>query len=279
MRIQYINPVSCGNAIKLIVQPTVGEVSWKILRKETNDFTGQDDPAAYLVYEGNYGTHTDCRMLVNGVAYFYKVYGQSSTGAWSESTSATATPNATFVDNSTDAQEFVRERIDDALVSMIARGLLSISRPVVPVQSIPFYTQGTEFPVVTVLYSNGASADRAAGDEVSSGDGGLVSFDGWYCRVSLEVSVWSLNAQERNVLRKAVQTAIATNLALFGEYGLDLFEVHSIADEEDVSSMNAPIYKTLFHIVCQVLISTADQYSAISSVTVTGQNTTGGQWE
>lgn len=278
MIIQYLEPLACGNAARLILKPAAGEVRWRVLRKESGDFTGHDDPAAFLVYDGDYHSFTDSRLLVNGVTYHYAAFAKLANGEWAAPHILPCVPEANFVDVSTDAQEFVRERIDAALSTMIARGQIRISKPSIPVLSIPFYNQGTELPVVTVLFDQGGSSERALGEQVGPdvmGDGAALEYQGWFSRVTLEISLWSLNAQERNTLRRALEAAIATNLDVFGDYGLDLFEVQSVRDTEDTSSMNSPIYQTIMQVSCQVAVAVSEEFGLIEDVVVRGINMAG----
>ncbi|CAE6512573.1 MAG TPA: hypothetical protein DEO56_05830 [Nitrosomonas nitrosa] len=48
----FIQPTAFGNAIRLPLSPVLGASKWRVLRKESDDFSGHDDPNAYLVYEG-----------------------------------------------------------------------------------------------------------------------------------------------------------------------------------------------------------------------------------
>jgi hypothetical protein len=50
--IGFIQPIASGNAIRLLLSPVMGASNWRVLRKESDDFSGHDDPNAYLVYEG-----------------------------------------------------------------------------------------------------------------------------------------------------------------------------------------------------------------------------------
>ena len=257
MLITIAQPISCGNAVRLVIQPTVSEARWRVLRKETNSFSGAMDSSAYLVHDGNLQFLTDSRLLTNGTPYFYAVYGEVSTGVWGAPVQVSVTPSALFTDLSVDAQEMVRERLDMALVSMIQRSQIVLTTSVVPVMSIPFYQQGGSFPVVTVLYGNGASVARAVGDEVMGWDGESIESgaQGWLSGVTLEITAWSLNADERNVLRRALQTAIAANLWIFEEEGLHTVEVQSVQDTEDFQSMNSPIYQTAIRLSCTVVVA------------------------
>lgn len=273
MQYNYVKALSCGNAIQFILGATAGERRWRLLRKENATgvtFTGYDDPAAYLVSDGAETAVTDSRFLINGVEYIYALYGQVA-GVWSVPVLRAITPNSNFEDQSIDAQEIVRERIDATLQSMIQRNQITLSKEVVPVMSIPFYTQGGEFPVVTVLYGSGTSVVRGVGEAIGSDyfDGeSWIGSQGWHSAETLEVSAWSLNAQERNTLRQALQAVIAANLLIFDNAGLYLPEVQSVRDTEDTQSMNAPIYQTTIQIGYQVAVAVADSTGIIRDVFV-----------
>lgn len=267
MKFNLIQSVSCGNAVRLVVQPTAGETRWRILRKETNDFTGQADLAAFLVHDGTDRFLTDARLLVNGVIYHYALYGYAM-GVWGAPVISVATPNATFEDLSIDAQELVRERVDVTLHSMIQRRQIAISKTTVPVMSIPFYQQGMDLPVVTVLFGGGSATGHALGEQVSGEyeDGGVWQIaQGWLENITLEISVWSLNATERNTLRRALEAVIAANLGILEEQGLNMLEVNSVQDTEDFQSMNTPIYQTVIRLGCQVSTSVSEIDDSFSS--------------
>lgn len=272
MQFNLVNQISCGNAVRFIVSATVNEARWRLLRKEAGTgvtFTGQDDPAAFLVHDGGERFLTDSRLLVNDIPYIYALYGLVDS-VWGDPVLTTVTPSATFDDLSLDVQEIVRERIEVTLHSMIQRAQITLSKSAVPVMSIPFYTQGGDFPVVTVLYGNGSSTVRGLGEQLSQdeSDGSdWIGSQGWLSSVTLEISAWSLNAHERNILRKALEAVIAANLGVLEEQGLNMIEVQSIQDTEDTQSMNAPIYQTTLRLSCQVAVAVSDGYGSFVDVT------------
>ena len=263
MRFIFTEPLSCGNAVRFILAPTANDARWRLLRKEAGvgvTFSGQDDPAAFVAYDGAERFLTDARLLINGVSYVYALYGLTGI-VWGDPVYTTVTPGATFEDMSLDVQELVRERIDVTLHSMIARSQIVLSKSTVPVMSIPFYTQGGEFPVVTVLYGSGSSSTRGLGEMLSQDESDGTSWvgsQGWHSSVTLEISAWSLNAEERNTLRKALQAAIAANLYVLEEAGLNMVEVQSVQDTEDTQSMNAPVYQTTLRLSCQSVVAVTE---------------------
>lgn len=264
MRFNQLQAIACGNAIRLMVQPTAGESRWRVLRKEANDFSGADDPSAFLVHDGADQFVTDARLLVNGVTYYYAVFGYTS-GAWGVPVVASAVPSSNFKDVSVDALELVRERIDVTLHAMIARGLAALSTPTIPVMSIPFYTQGGTLPVVTVLYGGSQAVSHGIGEQVGWDEHeGSRWFEphGWHESTSIEISAWSLNAEERNSLRVALKAVIAANLGVLEDQGLNMVEVQSVQDSEDMQSMNVPIYQTVFRLGYQSVVAVTDEFGS-----------------
>jgi hypothetical protein len=180
-----------------------------------------------------------------------------------------ATPALDFEDQSVDAQEIVRERLDLALNNMILSGRLQLTMPSIPVLSIPFYSQDTQLPVVTVLFGGGSSVTHGLGELVGV-ETDVSSSVGWLQSVSLDISVWSLNADERNTLRRGLLAAVAANLDVFSEAGLNMPEVQSVSDTEDFQSMNAPVYQTQMRFGCQVTVSVSDGFDLFAGVDVVG---------
>lgn len=277
MKFNTLQAIGCGNATRIIVEPTAGESRWRIMRKETNDFSGASDPAAFLVHDGVERFLTDARLLVNGVTYFYAIYGRLSTvDAWAAPVIRSIVPSATFDDVSVDVQELVRERLDLTLNNMIARGSLKLTKPALSVMSIPFHVQGGEFPVVSVLFAGSSPVVRSLGNSIGSDvfvDGAIAEMQGYLSSVTVEVLAWSLNAQERNLLRKGMEAAVAANLSIFDDLGLQMFEVQSVQDSEDMQSMNVPVYQTTMRLGCTAAVAVTDEFGVILGVEVGGTST------
>ena len=91
--IRFLQPIASGNAIRLLLVPPSGADKWRVLCKETDDFSGYDDPNAYLVYEGDDRTIADHQFLINDQLYYYKAYYWAN-GAWQASERATGMPSA-----------------------------------------------------------------------------------------------------------------------------------------------------------------------------------------
>ena len=46
-----------GAAFRIFVVPPSSAISYRLLRRATDEFTGHNDPGALLVYEGEYALH------------------------------------------------------------------------------------------------------------------------------------------------------------------------------------------------------------------------------
>lgn len=270
MQIAYADAPACGNAARILLNPEAGETAWRILRNETGVFLGPDDPASFLAYEGDSRSIQDFRGLVNGIAYHYAVFARVADGAYGTPVTATLTPALAFEDASVDAQELVRHRLELTLTALIVAGQLKLSKPSVPVLSIPFYGQDTPLPVVTVLMSSDGSDTRALGEQLApdeAEDGQWNEAGGWLSRVELDLAAWSLNAQERNGLRAALKAAVIANLPAFEDAGVIQVELR-LRDEEDFQSLNAPLFKTLGSLTCQALSAVITRTGLIHTLTL-----------
>lgn len=276
MKIAYAAPLPSGNAAQIILTPQSSEVSWRVLRKvgaiASTAFSGFDDPSALLIHDGNSSTINDFLGLVNGQPHTYIVYPFDSNGVLIPLfAKATIIPNQDFEDTSVDVQEVIRGRIESVLTTMIANGQLKPSTSNISVLSIPFCTQNTSIPVVTVLLGSDVSDTRGIGDSLGAGVAvdaiGWDESDGWFSRVSIDLCVWSFNPVERNDLRRAVKAAIISSLGQFEDAGLMQVDLH-LRDEEDSESMNAPLYKTTGVLTCLAPSSTVNHASRINTVTV-----------
>ncbi len=276
MRITYADPLPSGNAAQIIIAPQSGEVSWRILRKvgamDSTSFSGPDDPSALLIHSGNSRTINDFLGLVNGQPHTYIAYPFDSSGALMPLfAKTTIIPNQDFDDTSVDVQEVVRGRVESVLTTMISNGQIIPTTPSISVLSIPFCTQNTTIPVVTVLLGSDVSETRGLGDGMGAGlpvDAvGWDESDGWFSRISIDLCIWSFNPVERNDLRRAVKAAIISSLAQFEDAGMMEIDLH-LRDEEDSESMNAPLYKTTGVLTCLAPSSTTNHASRINTVAV-----------
>lgn len=81
------------------------------------------------------------------------------------------------------------------------------------------------------------------------GDDIWTAHEGWLSSVQIQIVGWSLNADERIELRKAIGRIIKANLSLFDHEGMIQIEV-SQQDVEDFTSFSAPVYQSMASFSC-----------------------------
>lgn len=242
--ITFIQPIAVGNALRIFLRPPPGAVSWRLLRKDTDSFSGFDDPSALLVHEGTEAVVTDVAGLYNGMPVFYRAFYLVA-GAWEASSSARGLANATFSDLSADPLVLTRNRLDLGLQVYVDRGLLSHATGRIPVMTASPLLEETPLPVVTLHVASDSSQERFVGDAVGPdwvGDSGdWHSAEGWLSRWQLTIVGWCLNADERIALRQAMKAVLMGNLSVFDAAGMVQVDLQ-FSDVEDFQSYSAPVY-------------------------------------
>ena len=112
----------------------------------------------------------------------------------------------------------------------------------------------TYWPVVTVHLGNDASGERGIGEIVAHDSGPdesgfITEREGWLSRVSLTIVAWSLNPDERGLLRRAIHALVIGNLPVFEAAGMQQIDL-SQDDTEDFTSFDAPVYQTVSTLRC-----------------------------
>jgi len=259
MSITAITPIPSGSALRVYLSPPAGAVAWRILRKAADTFTGPNDVDALVVHAGTARSALDDVGLVDGSTYFYRVYYWSGT-TWTASASLSATPGATYSDESADALTVFRDRIDAGLTVEVARGALKHELGVIPVLTAPPLYDDTRFPMVTVHLQNESPAERYVGENLT-GDANDIDWftgtsddsQGWLAETTLVVMGWALNPDARKDLRKSLRRILIANLPVFDEHGL-LNVSFSQQDTEDFTAYSAPVYQVMTTITCKTPI-------------------------
>lgn len=249
--ISFVQPLAIGNALRVYLQPPPGAVEWRVLRKDTDDFAGHDDPSALLVHEGTERAVTDVAGLYNGMPVFYRAFYLIA-GAWQASASAQGLPNATFSDLSADPLVLVRNRLDLGLQVYVDRGQLAHVNGRIPVMTASPLLEETPLPVVTLHVASDSSQERFVGDLLCDDwyDGSdWHSVEGWLSRWQLTLVGWCLNADERIALRAAMKTVLMGNLSVFDAAGMVQIDMQ-FSDTEDFQSYSAPIYMVTCNLTC-----------------------------
>ena len=265
-----ILPHSAGTALRIrYVAPPTAQAAL-ILRKRADTFTGPDDPDATLIRSGMSitGGFLDTLFLTNGVPYFYKSYWTADGLTWTAESTQTATPTSNYQSEGVDALTFLRERLDGAMQTAVARGVLSHPHGVIPVLTAPPASEDTIFPVVTLHLASEHAEVRGIGETM--GQDWQPTADswrentGWLARVQIAVVGWSMNPDERDALRRILREAVIANLEVFDSVGFVTVDF-SQQNIEDFQSFNAPIYQSIGQFSCLAPVVVGTDYGLVNS--------------
>ena len=274
MSITAISPIAAGAALRIFLTPPVGAIAWRILRLPTDTFAGPSDPLATLVHAGTSKSVLDDGGLIDGSLYWYRIYYWSGT-AWTASESVSASPSATYTDESEDALTVLRDRLEAGLLVEVQRGHLVHVDGAIPVLTAPPVYDDTRFPVVTVHLQNESPAERYIGENLTGDDNDIDWFSGtstdsqgWLAETTLTVMGWALNPDARKDLRKAIRRVIVANLPVFDEHGL-LNVSFTQQDTEDFTAYSAPVYQVMTTVTCKTpILVSAPGADIITDVTL-----------
>lgn len=274
--ISIIQPLAAGNALRIWLQPPAAASRTRLLRKETDDFVGSDDPDAFVVLDGISFAVTDFLGLMNGIPVFYRAYYLIG-ASWVASESVSATPAFGFSPAVVDPLSLLRDRLQLGLQSFVDSGALTNERGFIPVMTSSPQIEGTSFPVVTVHLADDAAEIRALGEEVgteflSPVDGLWHSFEGTLSRQAITIAGWSFNADERIALRNAIKAVLIANLPVFDAAGVQQVSF-SFTDQDDYETYQAPMFTALgtFNCIAATAVeTTSPAVSAVSATITTG---------
>jgi hypothetical protein len=269
-----IRPVQAGNALQFSLEPPAGSLLWRVLRKATNDFVDENDAVALKVYEGTERHLLDAAVgLINETPAYYKAFYWNG-DAWTGSTARSGTPRASYEDNSTDVQALVRDRLEAGLAVEIAREVFKPNAGHIRVLTAPPTQEATDWPVVTVSLVDESSGARGLGelveaDEFLDPENKWGESEGWLASVTLEVTAWCLNSDERIALRQAVRRILIANLAVFDAAGM----VEINVSQRDMDFLNgefgANVFTSALTFTCQAPVIVSNKVSPIADITVT----------
>jgi hypothetical protein len=220
-----VQPLHVGNALRLFIEPQAGSVRWKILRKGSDTFSGHDDPSAFVAYVGDERVTIDSAYLQNQTMVFYKPYYTADGVTWSAGPTAHGTPDAIYVDYSSDVPTTLRQRIEAGLLVECQRGNFATELGYIQVYTAsPSLERDLALPLVTIHLDSEEPAERFIGEDMigdqwdAIGDEWSES-EGWLANVSVTIVGWSLNSDERMELRKAIKRIVVANLPVFADDG------------------------------------------------------------
>lgn len=270
-----LEPLSVGNAIRVVLQPPSDALYWTVLRNTTGQFPGVEDPSSQLVYTGKMIAPLDFSDLQNGTTYFYCVFYWNGS-SWTAAAPMSAEPAVAYIDSSTDAMSVVIGRLQAGVMNELDAGRLTANSGVIQVLSAPPIFNDTRFPVVTVHLISEAPAERGVGELLVGDQPDLINpslwdvSNGWLARVQLAIIGWSQNPDERIALRMALRRLMVANLPVFDAAGM----VEIDFNQQDVDAISgeypALIYQSLGTLTCMAPVIVGDQQATFTDVTVTG---------
>lgn len=269
--ISMIQNIAVGNALRILMQPPLKVVRIRLLRKDSDSFSGWNDQDAIVVSDGLEKCVTDIDGLYNGVPVFYRAFYLVG-ATWYPTATHTATPEATFVDHSVDPMTVVRNRLELGLQVYVARGDIQQERGFIPVLTASPQIEEVPLPLVTVHLNSDAPDMRSLGEMVTNDtfheeSWNWSSFEGGLSKTDLTIVGWSLNSDERIVLRNALKAVLLANLPVFDASGLSLVS-WNFSDTEDFNSYAAPVYQAICNFTCYAPSAVESVDSAIRDVVV-----------
>lgn len=267
-----VQPLHVGNALRLFIQPTAGAVRWRVLRKGADTFVDENDPAAFVAYEGNELVVVDNSFLVNEQMAFYRPYYTVNGTTWTAGPTASGTPVASYEEHSTDVLGLVRDRLETGLKVECDRGTFTPELGYIQVYTAPpSMEQDLRFPLVTISMETEDPAERGIGEVISGDEFDSIGFEwdeseGWLARVQLSIVGWSLNSDERIELRNAIRRLVIANLPVFADKGMDQVSL-SLSDVDAVSGeYNAAMYQVIGNFSCIAPVRVSGKTPAIREV-------------
>lgn len=272
--ITLIQNLYAGNALRLFLEPPIGAVSWRVLRKGSDSFTDQNDTSAFVAYEGDEKIIVDAESLNNEVMAFYRPFYYDG-AAWTAGATASGTPTATYEDSTTDVLSFMRDRVERGLLVEVQRQNLTNDLGYIQVYTAPpSLERDLRFPLVTIHLDSESPGARGIGENISGDEFDAIGFEwneseGWLAQVQLSIVGWSLNSDERIELRKALRRIVIANLPILASRGIDEVSL----TQQDVDAVNgefgAPIYQVVSTFSCLAPVRVSERIQPITDVITT----------
>lgn len=268
--ISMVQPLSVGNALRLYLEPPVGAVRWKILRKGSDSFTGHDDPSAAVVYEGNEPIVVDTRYLQNEVMAFYRPYYTADGAIWTSGSTNSGTPRATYEEQTVDVLSELRDRLEAGLLVECQRGNFQTELGYIQVYTAPpSLERDLRFPLVTLHLESEEPAERGIGevigvDEFDGIGADWQEYEGWLSSVRLSIVGWSLNSDERIELRKAIRRLVVANLSVFDSLGWVQVNLSQQDNDAISGEYPSPIYQVMSTFSCLAPVRVSADVAALS---------------
>lgn len=250
--ISFIAPMPAGDAAQIVVHPPVGTMHFRLLRRADATPVSEVDPAAVLVYAGTDVAPIDTDVR-NGQTWHYEVFHFDGV-EWRPGGHPGIVVVASTFSSPTDPVLLLRERLWLGLGAMVAQGKLTARKKDgteashIPVLLGPPVFDETPIPVVTIQLMSSAPTERGIGDDLlyeeQIGDAAWSCGTGWLERTSFRIVGWSLNVDERSLLRHHMKSILLSNLPIFYGAGFDMIDVNA-SHAEDFERYGAPMYQAI----------------------------------
>jgi hypothetical protein len=267
--ISLLSSYPSGNAVSILLNPPSTAVKWRVLRNLTGVFVDQDD--ATLIYEGDEKLITDIAAIDNGIKVYYQPFYWNG-AAWSTAEAKDITPGMSMVNRSVDVHSLVRDRVDAGLNALLARGDIQHQNGIIPVLTASPQIEDALFPLVTVHQNSDSPEHQFIGaqfePDYTDDDGMIIDVDGYYSRFNIDVVAWSLNGDERKLLRNALKLVLTSNIEIFAANGIEEIEF-DYSDQDDFETYQSPMYTVRCAIRCLAPTAVTGKAPAIVDVITT----------
>jgi len=186
----------------------------------------------------------DWHEVLPGVEHFYAPYYRVG-DTWTLGAIHSITPSLQTHQPTLDSLDVIRERVEVGLNSLVSQGFLHHPRGQFTVLTAPPVIDDSCFPAVAVRLEQATSDQHFIGGFIGSAivDDLLNETEGWWSRYQVQVESWSLNPDERRLIRRCLRDTLIAGrdvLELTGIMELDA----SFSDSEDFQQYSTPMYLT-----------------------------------
>lgn len=267
-----------GAGVLIALCPPANARQLRVLRRYDANFP--DDPdnpgvGSVRVTGGDRATSfaIDWQSVIPGVAHYYAPYYLVN-GAWARGEERNIVPTVQTQSISRDSIDVIRERVEAGLNVFIDDGQLHHPRGRFDVLLGPPQFESVTFPAVALQTESNEQDEQFIGGfvgETNITDSISRDFRGGFSRYTVQIAIWSLNPDERRLLRHALRDVIVANRDLLELLGIQELE-YSLRDDEDFQAYNAPLYRviaTLNYLSPDVIVDDAPTISRVNITTPT----------
>jgi len=261
--ISFAEALPIGNAIRILLAPADTAVRWRLLRKTVNTFSGWNDSAAGVIYDGSDEVSvTDVTALTNGTPYYYCEFETVDGTTWTASPVVSVTPATTYGLGGPDPLSFLRDRLEAGLRAAVQAGVLKHPTGAIPTLTAPSMREQDKFPVVSVHLAGDSPGLRGIGEDIGEdvSDGtDWTESEGWLSDWRIQIIGWSLNPDERIALRKAIKNIVIGNLPIFDSVGMVMVSLNQSDIETPSDEFNSVLYQVVSEFSCMAPSVVSDQ--------------------